>query len=63
MRLSVEGMTCGHCTSTVQSVLEGFEGVVASVVCLVHGSPEIRRPTGELPYSVCRDIMCLHWCG
>jgi len=40
MRLSVEGMTCGHCTSTVQSVLEGFEGVVASVD-LESGSAEV----------------------
>ena len=33
-RLGVDGMTCGHCSSTVESALRGHAGVLSASVSL-----------------------------
>ena len=37
VRLSVDGMTCGHCVGTVQKALEGVGGVRRAEVDLASG--------------------------
>lgn len=39
--LEVQGMTCGHCKSSVEGALKGIEGVSAAEVNLETGKVEV----------------------
>jgi copper chaperone CopZ len=41
VKLSVAGMTCGHCQATVEQALKGVQGVYAAVVDLHGGAAEV----------------------
>ena len=48
-KLTIEGMTCGHCQASVKSALESVPGVTSATVDLgpgsaqVEGDPDIQK--------------------
>lgn len=46
--LSIEGMTCGHCTAAVSRALQGLDGVERVSVELASGRAEVTFEPGKL---------------
>ena len=46
LTLVIEGMTCGHCASTVQTALAGVEGVAKAKVDLSNERAWVRAERG-----------------
>jgi copper chaperone len=47
-RLKIEGMTCGHCVSTVEKALRNQDGVRNATVHLGEGAAEVEYEAGRV---------------
>lgn len=48
--LNVEGMSCGHCKSAVESALNNIDGVTSADVNLENGQVSVNMMTVKLLY-------------
>ncbi|KAI9875898.1 MAG: hypothetical protein M1830_007815 [Pleopsidium flavum] len=55
--LRVEGMTCGACTSAVESGFKGVQGAGSVSVSLVMGRAVVQHDPGRLPVEKVREII------
>lgn len=54
-RLSIDGMTCGHCVKAVRSALEGVDG--ATVESVEIGSATVKHDATRLPASKLAEVV------
>jgi copper chaperone CopZ len=56
MKMKIEGMTCGHCVSSVKTALENVPGVTSAQVDLEAGEATVQGDVGaDLLIAAARD--------
>ncbi|HDF3419495.1 TPA: copper chaperone CopZ [Staphylococcus aureus] len=55
--LNVEGMSCGHCKSTVESALNNIDGVTSADVNLENGQVSVQYDDSKVAVSQMKDAI------
>ncbi|HCZ0603287.1 TPA: copper chaperone CopZ [Staphylococcus aureus] len=55
--LNVEGMSCGHCKSAVESALNNIDGVTSADVNLENGQVSIQYDDSKVAVSQMKDAI------
>lgn len=55
--LNVEGMSCGHCKSTVESALNNIDGVTSAEVNLENGQVSVQYDESKVAVSQMKDAI------
>lgn len=54
---NVEGMSCGHCVSSIEGALNGVDGVCHSKVSLADKTVEVRYETAKVEVDQLREAI------
>jgi len=57
MTLEVEGMSCGHCKSSVEDALKGLDGITRAQVNLDTGEVEVTYDKTKVKVSDMREAV------
>ncbi|HAR4636189.1 TPA: copper chaperone CopZ [Staphylococcus aureus] len=55
--LNVEGMSCGHCKSVVESALNNIDGVTSADVNLENGQVSVQYDDSKVAVSQMKDAI------
>lgn len=55
--LNVEGMSCGHCESAVESALNNIDGVTSADVNLENGQVSVQYDDSKVAVSQMKDAI------
>ncbi|WP_310653354.1 copper chaperone CopZ [Staphylococcus aureus] len=55
--LNVEGMSCGHCKSAVESALNNIDGVTSAEVNLENGQVSVQYDDSKVAVSQMKDAI------
>lgn len=55
--LNVEGMSCGHCISAVESALNNIDGVTSADVNLENGQVSVQYDDSKVAVSQMKDAI------
>lgn len=55
--LNVEGMSCGHCNSAVESALNNIDGVTSADVNLENGQVSVQYDDSKVAVSQMKDAI------